>query len=307
MGKYKILDLSKISPEKRVNKLLTTIDGMSNNEVIIVETDFDFKPLHCLMVRKSGLGVEYLEIGPQRWKIKLMKSDTLDHLRMNRSKINECGSESELVKKFSNIYESLKGADTSQGINHIKEIWLNSNVSSSLLSHNHWSISYMIHFIINSIHANIIQLFAEINFYSGRLNLAFKTKSHAIIDLAELLNDLENILINHLQKEEGILFPIFIKMDNIEMYPSIKSKDTIIHSIKMMENEHELIQGIIDELKDLFHQYSASQVTGESNTYMLSYLLDILEKEIHFLIELEDRILYPKAKKLELKINAQNS
>lgn len=126
---------------------------------------------------------------------------------------------------------------------------------------------------------------------------AVHRERHPELDrLAEIFMAMEADLVPHLLKEEQILFPFILRMEQGEMggacFGSIQSP------IRVMEMEHEAVGALLAELRPLTGAYTAP--SDGCATYQALYLgLADLERDLHLHITLENQILHPRALALE--------
>lgn len=72
----KELDVRKIIPRERHPLIFGTFDGLGSGECFILVNDHDPKPLYYqfLHEREGLFSWEYLEQGPDTWRVKITKS-----------------------------------------------------------------------------------------------------------------------------------------------------------------------------------------------------------------------------------------
>lgn len=114
--------------------------------------------------------------------------------------------------------------------------------------------------------------------------------------VGEIFSALEGDLLPHLMKEEQILFPFIIRMEQGQLggacFGSVQSP------IRVMEMEHEAVGALLAELRPLTNTYTAP--ADGCATFRALYLgLAEMEQDLHLHITLENQILHPRAKALE--------
>lgn len=112
-------------------------------------------------------------------------------------------------------------------------------------------------------------------------------------------------LLNHLQKEETVLFP-FVKT----MINAIKNHETIFqpqfgtveNPILILKNDHDMEGNLFSKISKLTNNYTPPKDVSESfkSTYIL---LKDFEENLHIHIHLENNILFQKAAELEEMFN----
>ncbi len=119
--------------------------------------------------------------------------------------------------------------------------------------------------------------------------------------VGEIFAALHADLIPHLMKEEQILFPFIIRMEQGEMggacFGSVQSP------IRVMEMEHEAVGALLAELHHLTGAYTTP--TDGCATFRALYLgLEEMERDLHLHITLENQILHPRARAMEAALQA---
>ena len=114
--------------------------------------------------------------------------------------------------------------------------------------------------------------------------------------VGEIFAALHADLLPHLMKEEQILFPFIIQMEQgrtgSACFGSVQSP------IRVMEMEHEAVGALLAELRQLTGAYTAP--ADGCATFRALYLgLDELERDLHLHITLENQILHPRARAME--------
>ncbi|OPZ15911.1 MAG: Iron-sulfur cluster repair protein YtfE [Bacteroidetes bacterium ADurb.BinA245] len=122
----------------------------------------------------------------------------------------------------------------------------------------------------------------------------------------ELVEEVYNEMMNHMVKEERILFP-YIK-DIVTAQKNTQPLQashfgTVQNPINMMEMEHEVVGKNMEEIRTLTQNYVLPDDACAS--YSLLYrMLDEFEEDLHIHVHLENNILFPKALKAEQQLNA---
>jgi len=122
-----------------------------------------------------------------------------------------------------------------------------------------------------------------------------------LLKVGELFQRLCADLKPHMFKEEKVLFPYIVAMEQAETKDQpvpFAPFGTVKNPIRMMMMEHDTAGDILRELRALTFDYQVpSDVCISYQT--LYQALEGLEKDLHQHIHLENNILFPKAVKLE--------
>lgn len=126
--------------------------------------------------------------------------------------------------------------------------------------------------------------------YSNKMLNAHGEKHPEVKIFHKLVTELVNDLLQHLMKEENILFPAILSLDN----PSnnLFKGDGIMHPISAMEFEHDIAGKILGDLSSLTNNFeppSYACTTWKICYKTLSAYADDLKTHIH----LENNILFP--------------
>lgn len=115
--------------------------------------------------------------------------------------------------------------------------------------------------------------------------------------LAELKAELEF----HMIKEERMLFPYVVNLEQTGGRVPRPPFGTVRAPIAAMESEHEDAGRLLAEMRDLTHGYELPE--GAYNTFRALFAgLEDLEREMHLHVHLENHVLFPRAVELERQV-----
>jgi regulator of cell morphogenesis and NO signaling len=161
---------------------------------------------------------------------------------------------------------------------------------------NEWNLDFLCDYIVNTHHKTVLRLLPQLTFYTQKIADVHGENHPELIEIATLFYQINEELLQHLKKEEEVLFPAI--KDVLETNATA-SKATVISEITRMKGEHEFAGGAMDKINVLSDNYSVP-VDGCS-TYKVTYkLLEQFEDDLHIHVHLENNILYPKALKLAI-------
>jgi regulator of cell morphogenesis and NO signaling len=105
----------------------------------------------------------------------------------------------------------------------------------------------------------------------------------------DLFYELKKEMLEHTAKEEASVFPILLKLDEVQG----EEREQIINEIKALEKEHDYAGGILKELRDITSDFTPP--ADACGTYRLVYKrLEMLEAETFMHVHLENNILFPR-------------
>lgn len=113
----------------------------------------------------------------------------------------------------------------------------------------------------------------------------------ALHQVKALFHELAAELLDHLQKEEKILFPLIRRLDANQQLPAGMSVEAPIHQ---MESEHASSGDALAALRDLTRGFTPPPGACGSYRAMLAGL-ERLERDMHLHIHKENNILFPRA------------
>jgi regulator of cell morphogenesis and NO signaling len=122
-----------------------------------------------------------------------------------------------------------------------------------------------------------------------------------LLRLREIFTTLSQELTTHLMKEEMVLFPYIIRMEEavIEKAPILPPPfGTVQNPVSMMEHEHDSAGNALRSLREISQGYTAPPDACISYQTLYKALAD-LEADLHQHIHLENNILFPRAIEME--------
>lgn len=125
--------------------------------------------------------------------------------------------------------------------------------------------------------------------------------------LSELFQALTEELTSHLLKEEQVLFPYIIRMEEaIEAGLSVQPPffRTVQNPVRMMSREHDLAGELLQAMRQLTNGYEVP-ADGCFSYQALYQGLRALEADLHQHIHLENNLLFPRATALEAAAEPQ--
>ncbi len=162
----------------------------------------------------------------------------------------------------------------------------------------------MIDYIVNNHHFYVVNATSTIEKHLQKVAAAHGEKHPEVISIQEIFNSLKEELLNHMQKEEKMLFP-YIKKLNIAVKNSLEVPiapfGTVDNPLRVLESEHESAGKMMAEINKLSDGYVPPE--NACGTYIVLYSeLKEFENDLHKHVHLENNILFPKALELEGKL-----
>lgn len=162
---------------------------------------------------------------------------------------------------------------------------------SPSLDFNSWNLTFLADYIVNTHHQYVLKTLPQLTFYTQKIATVHGHNHPELLEVATLFAQVNAELLQHLAKEEQVLFPAIktVLKDNKEA-----SRLIIVSEIERMSGEHEFAGAAIDQINSLTNGYSLPE--DACNTYLVTLkLLKQFEEDLHIHVHLENNILYPKA------------
>jgi regulator of cell morphogenesis and NO signaling len=156
---------------------------------------------------------------------------------------------------------------------------------------NEWELGFLTDYIVNTHHKYIIKTLPELVFYTQKIASVHASHHPELIEVSKLFAKINTELLQHLKKEEEVLFPAIKEV--LKNNASTK-RQTIVSEISRMSEEHEFAGGAMDKINEITSNYRVPE--DGCNTYNVAFkLLQQFEDDLHVHVHLENNILYPKA------------
>jgi regulator of cell morphogenesis and NO signaling len=168
---------------------------------------------------------------------------------------------------------------------------LENTTVNALHNFNEWNLDFLCDYIVNTHHKTVLKLLPQLTVYTRKIEQVHGAHHPELVEIAELFSQINTELLQHLKKEEEVLFPA---IKDVLKTSSSESKKIVISEITRMKGEHEFAGGAMDKINVLSDNYGVP--ADGCNTYQVAYkLLEQFEDDLHIHVHLENNILYPKA------------
>jgi regulator of cell morphogenesis and NO signaling len=191
--------------------------------------------------------------------------------------------------------KSLDNACREAGANRVALIMELEELANTPASQSHnfkdWDLGFLADYIMNTHHKYVLKTLPELVFYTRKIATVHGSHHNELIEVADLFEKINTELLQHLQKEEEVLFPA---IKEVLKNNSPQAKKIIISEIARMSKEHEFAGGAMDKINTITSDYRVPE--DACNTYNVCFkLLHQFEDDLHVHVHLENNILYPKA------------
>ena len=162
------------------------------------------------------------------------------------------------------------------------------------VNYNEWDLGFLADYIVNTHHKFVMKTLPEMVIYTKKIHTAHGMNHPELTEIAILSQKVNEELLQHLKKEEEVLFPA---IKEVLKNDSMAAKGVILSEIYRMKSEHEFAGEAMDRINELAGGYIVPE--DGCVTYKLTYdLLKRFEDDLHVHVHLENNILYPKALRL---------
>ena len=300
-----ILDITLLEADQKKITLFSKFDSIKIGEDLVIQYDHDPKPLyHQLLGEKGNVFTwEYLEDGPERWKVRLLKKQMSDRHETLGDLVAKDVRKAAVFKKYGLDFccggkRSLKEACEQKGVDlHIVEkelVDVKIHDTSRPLPYNEWKVDFLIDYIVNTHHSYVIKTLPDLRYYARKVSKVHGNIHPELIPVCNLVQEVYTEMESHMIKEEQILFPYIKQLVQASETVVSSGFGNIVNPINMMEMEHELVGSKMETINTLTDNYTApSDACASYNVFYR--LLKEFEEDLHTHVHLENNILFPKA------------
>lgn len=310
-----ILDVTVLEPRQKHPTIFSRFDEIPQGESLIIHNDHDPKPLYYQLLGERGsiFNWEYLEQGPESWKVKITKRESNEGQETMGQIVAKDLSKAQVFKKYGLDFccggkKTLKEACAEKGIalsmveNELQHT--GKFQSSRPLPYDDWSLDFLADYIVNTHHSYVRKNLPDIRTYAEKVMKVHSRVHPELLPIYQLVEEIYAELMAHMIKEENILFPY------IKELVAAKNNLTTLHGsafgtvqnpINMMEMEHELVGNNLAKIRQLSKDYLLPADACASYS-LLYHLLGEFEEDLHMHVHLENNILFPKAIAIEKQL-----
>lgn len=310
-----ILNVTLLEPRQKHPTIFNRFDELHAGESLTIHNDHDPKPLYYQLLGERGniFTWEYLEQGPEWWKVRIAKRLTGDQDETLGQLAAKDIRKAQIFKKYGLDFccggkKTVKEACQEKGLDVTKieqELQYADKLPSSRpLPYNDWSLDFLADYIVNTHHSYVEKTLPDIRAYSEKVKNVHGSRHPELIPIRQLVEAVYTELMSHMVKEERILFPYIKEL--------AKAKDgkqplqashfgTVQNPINMMEMEHEAVGEDLAKIRELSNNFTLPDDACASYT-LLYRMLDEFEQDLMLHVHLENNILFPKALEIEKKL-----
>jgi regulator of cell morphogenesis and NO signaling len=308
------LDVTVLEPRQKHPTIFARYDDLAPGASLIIYNDHDPKPLYYQLLGERGnnFNWEYLEQGPEWWRVKITK-----HGANTEPTVGELAAadyrKAQVFKKF--------GLDfCCGGKKTVEEACAEKNISATQVlselklaeeqqfnrqyNYNEWDPAFLSDFIENNHHAYVkksLQPVLELAVKVARVHGEAHPETKSVV---ASFNRVAQEMSSHMAKEEQVLFPYIHKLVQ-EKKTGVKeaaSFGSVKQPINMMEMEHDVVGKNMGYINQLTNGYTLPADACASYTLLYKWLKEF-EDDLLQHVHLENNILFPKAIDLEKQLS----
>ena len=199
-------------------------------------------------------------------------------------------------KPFTEVCRKMD-ADPAKVWDEIILVQSNHHGSGNRMNFNTWDVPLIIDFILQHHHEYVRSSIPQIEQLLEKVCEAHSEDSPDLLLLRSNFKILAKELLDHMPKEENILFPAMRDLFNAESQQHLEANNQryLAQPIAVMEHEHESAGELIKSIRVLAQDYTPPAYACP--TFKMTYLmLEQFDQDLMQHIHIENNILFPKAK-----------
>ena len=168
-----------------------------------------------------------------------------------------------------------------------------------------YSMTRLIQHIVRTHHQIVRQELPRFAELSQRIATKHGAKAPQFKLVATLIQQLCAEMFAHLEKEEQVLFPYIVRLEEAaEDHSSVPNAcfHSVAQPVSMMMREHDSAEGIVAEIRRLTNGFEPPEWACPRNTAFHASLA-AFEEDLHQHVHLENDLLFPRAIALEAELN----
>jgi regulator of cell morphogenesis and NO signaling len=312
MNQSTVIDVTKIEPRLKHPTIFNSFDALTEGNAILIHNDHDPKPLYYQLIAERGniFSWSYIASGPAIWEVEIRKNNTGDHAETIGEIAAKDLRKADVFKKYGLDFccggkRPLEDACKEKGLDFIKvkQELENTPVDINTVAQhdfNSWNLSFLADYIVNVHHTYVKQNMPVISDLTQKVADHHGKTNPELNKIRDKADEMFSELKVHMKKEENILFPYIKQLEAANAAGSKIDKPfkSILQPISVMENDHEVVGLLTEEIRRLSNNFTLPMEA--CNSYALLYRkLEEFESDLHTHIHLENNILFPKAIELE--------
>lgn len=307
-----IINVPEIEPRLKHPTIFQVFDGLSGGESLVIHNDHDPKPVYYQLLGERGdiFTWEYLEQGPELWKVRITKKGADDKETVGQIAAKDL-RKAEVFKKYGidfccggkkTVREvcAEKGMDATKIEQELQQA-NEQKPTGSTHAYNDWNLDFLADFITNTHHQYARKNLPEIRAYALKVAQVHGGHHPELLPIQQLVTQVDKELTAHMEQEERILFPYvkaIVQSKNLNQQAAKKDDKDLQSLINELEQEHDTVGRYLETIRVKSQDFAIPEDACASYKLLYKMLADF-EEDLHLHIHLENNILFPKAVALE--------
>jgi regulator of cell morphogenesis and NO signaling len=311
------LDVTVLDPREKHPTIFARYDSLDGGNAVVIHNDHDPKPLYYQLLGERGntFSWEYLEQGPEWWRVKITKqpaneqSPTLGELAakdyrkaqvFKKYGLDFCCGGKKTLKEACDA-KKIPVEQVERELQSVNNISVNSN-----LNYDGWSLDFLADFIINNHHQYVRRSLQPVKELAEKVARVHGAHFPFLIRVAQIFNEVAVEMESHMIKEEKIVFPYIktlVQFKTTQDHTALASFGSVQQPVSMMEEEHEVVGEYLEQIRSLTNDFTLPAGACASFTLLYKWLNEF-EEDLHLHVHLENNILFPKAIELEKELKS---
>ena len=169
---------------------------------------------------------------------------------------------------------------------------------------NSWDLNTLVSYIVGNHHGFVREAIPVLLTHTKKVAAVHGDRHPELPEVAQLFGEVAEEMTSHMAKEEQILFPYIVGVEEASRNGVGKPSApfaTVRNPIRVMEMEHESAGDAMARIRLLTSDYAIPE--GACTTYRVCLQeLEAFERDLHEHVHLENNILFPKAARLEAEV-----
>lgn len=312
MTSTQTLDVTQIEPRFKHPRIFEEFDALQPSEAFIIHNDHDPKPLYYQLLGERGnvFSWEYLENGPEVWKVKIGKNAAEGNSETIGEMVTKDYRKAQVFKKLGIDFccggkKTLEEVCEKKGLDveSVKTELSKAENIDPLMNQNFekWEPGFLADYIVNTHHNYVRENIPFVTEMAEKVARVHGDSHPELVEVARLFNGIGKDLSLHMMKEEKVLFPFIKKLgEAAQTNTKIAAAEfgDVSNPTQLMEMEHEQAGEDLAAIRGLTNNYTLPADACTSYTILFQKLQEF-ENDLFNHVHLENNILFPKALALE--------
>ncbi len=312
------INVTEIEPRFRHATIFQHFDALLPGDAFVIFNDHDPKPLYYQLLGERGnvFTWNYLQQGPDYWQVQIAKKGVEDAEETVGQIASKDMSKADAFRKLGidfccggkrKLKDALRDAGVTQ--EQFEETLAAAAAlpaSQQPLNFAAWQPGFLIDYIMNVHHQYLRENGPVVTGLAARVASRHGDQHPELFALSEQVRQLLADLYNHLEKEEGVVFPAIKQLLQARNKEEVQDAPDLNLVIGLMEAEHASAGDDLKRLRKISNEYQLPKGACNSYTYLFEKLKE-LENDLFNHIHLENNILFPKTLKLSQEWAAQEA